>query len=1001
MKRTERERKAGAKDFANFWKGKGYEKGHAQQFWTSLLTDVFGVSDPKRTIAFESKVKLDHTSFIDGYIESTHVLIEQKSINKDLSAPIRQSDGSELTPYEQAKRYANELAYSDRPRWIVVSNFKEFHIYDMEHPQQEAHVIPLEELPARYHELDFLVDADREEIIQEQEISVKAGELVGRLYDLLLAQYADQKSPETFRSLNRLCVRIVFCLYAEDSGLFSSHLQFHDYLKQFNPGKMRKGLIELFEALNTSPEDRDPYMDDDLAAFPYVSGGLFEGSNDNIIPQFTKEIADLLLDKASAGFDWSEISPTIFGAVFESTLNPVTRHDGGMHYTSVENIHKVTEPLFMDALYKEFESIKTGNVVSEKTRKNKLLSFQDKLASIKVLDPACGSGNFLTQTYIDFRRLENKVVQELTGGQAILGMDEFNPIKVGIGQFYGIEINDFAVTVAMTALWIAEAQMLKATEDIIKRDIEFFPLKSYANIHEGNALTLDWNEVVQKNELDYIIGNPPFLGYPLQSEEQRKDIKDVYCSIYSGQFNQKVDYVSGWFYKSADFINGTTIQCGFVASNSICQGEQPPLIWKPIVEQKNINILFAYTPFVWDSEATDLAHVHCVIIGFDSKENNDRLDKTLFIDGGRKKSCKNINAYLLDGPSVFIESRTRPINDVPLITKGNQPTDGGNLIIEEKDYRDFLKKEPSAKPYVKLFLGAHEFLHDQKRYCLWFSGINTELLMDMPLVSQRLKNVREMRAKSTKKVTRDDARTPWLFQEIRQPKSGNFLMIPRHSSENRKYMPMGFLSSDVIASDAALIIPDISLFHFGILQSSVHMAWMRAFCGRIKSDYRYSANIVYNNFPWPDVSEEDKKQIEKTGKGILIARENHKTLSLAKMYGEGMILLSDLVEAHDANDKAVMKAYGLEDSLSEDQIVGKLMEKYQVQLKASEFREDVQKAIRKIWGLKNEAPMPEWLMNLRKQCIAGELSIEDLLKKGKEQMKAEKAAAKKENKVEG
>ena len=994
---SESEQRKGAREFVELWQDRGDEKSDTQSFWRDLLHMVFGINDPTRFIDFEKRTKLDNVSFVDASIPLTKVLIEQKSITKDLTKSIKQSDGSKLTPFEQAKRYSESLTYSEKPRWIVTCNFKTFHVYDIDEKEPNPHIIQLANFEKEFHRLDFLVKEGEQKIIEEMEVSFQAGEIIKDLYQALKNKYINPESKETQQSLNKLCVRLVFLLYAEDAGLFRDHLQFHDYLQKRTPDLMRGALLDLFTALNTPEEKRSPYLIDDLKAFPYVNGGLFALSENDEIPQLDEEIANLILVKASEEIDWSDISPTIFGAIFESTLNPITRHDGGMHYTSIENIHKVTKPLFLDALYKEFDEIKNKRQ-SLIAKQNAWIAFQEKISNLVFLDPACGSGNFLTQTYLDLRRLENKVVLEYTGGQQLMAIDEFNPIKVNIHQFYGIEINDFAVTVAKTALWIAEAKVFEETKKIIKPKVEFFPLKSYANIHEGNALAIDWNEVIPKEKLNFIIGNPPFLGYSLQSEEQRNDIKNVFCSSYVGIFNQKVDYVSGWFYKSADFIHGTNIQCGFVASNSICQGEQPPLIWKPMFEQKNIKISFAYTTFIWDSKATDLAHVHCVIIGFESKENANNLEKTLFIEDGNKKICKNINSYLLDGPSIFIESRTKPVNNVPLITKGNQPTDGGNLIIEEKDYNDFLKKEPSAQPYIKLFLGAHEFLHNQKRYCLWFNGINTELLMNMPLVSQRLKNIRDIRSKSPKKATQDDAKTPWLFQEIRQPKSGNYLMIPSHSSENRKYMPMGFLPACVIASNAALIIPDISLFHFGILQSNVHMAWMRAFCGRLESRYRYSANIVYNNFPWPNVSKEQKAVIEKKAKAILDARDNHKKLDLATMYGDQMFILSDLVEAHEENDKAVMEAYGFDQNLTEAEIVSKLMELYVIKAQEADKRELANATVTKIWGAKNTDPRPQWLEDLRQEYLNGKISAEDFLSQGKAKLKAEKAAARKAEK---
>ncbi len=511
---TDAEQRAAAKQFAKDWSGKGYEKGESQPFWYSLLQKVYGIKEPDKFIDFERQVLLDHTSFIDGFIPATHVLIEQKGLGKDLNKPIKQSDGTLLTPFQQAKRYSAEIAYSERPRWIVTCNFKEFYIYDMERPTGEPEIVLLENLGTEYYRLQFLVDTGDENIKKEMEISLQAGEIVGALYDALLKEYKDPDDPETLKNLNALCVRLVFCLYAEDAGIFGSHKMFHNYLKGYSEKETRQSLINLFKILDTEIEKRDPYLDEDLLAFPYVNGGLFADEN-IVIPRLNETIIDLILHKASENFDWSAISPTIFGAVFESTLNPETRRKGGMHYTSIENIHKVIDPLFLDELKKELQNIKEIQTI--KTKEKKLNDFQTKLSELKFLDPACGSGNFLTETYISLRRIENEVIKLLidckkgtTEGQIILG--SINPIKVSIGQFYGIEINDFAVTVAKTALWIAESQMMKETEDIVHMSLDFLPLKSYANITEGNALRIDWESVIPKNELNYIMGNPPFVG---------------------------------------------------------------------------------------------------------------------------------------------------------------------------------------------------------------------------------------------------------------------------------------------------------------------------------------------------------------------------------------------------------------------------------------------------------------------------------------------------------
>ena len=919
---TEKQQQAAAALFAKEWEGRGYEKGESQPFWMALLHNVYGVEHAEKYISFENQVKLSNTSFIDGYIEETHVLIEQKSLNKDLRKPIPQSDGKELTPFEQAKRYADEMPYSKRPRWVVVCNFQSFLVYDMEHPGAEPEEILLANLATDYYRLQFLVDSQSVHIKKEMEVSIKAGNLVGQLYDEILKQYLDPTSPDTLRSLNVLCVRLVFCLYAEDAGVLGRHGMFGDYLSRFTPDRMRTALIDLFRVLGTPNAERDPYMDDALAAFPYVGGELF--ADDSIeIPRLNERIADLLIRKASDDFDWSQISPTIFGAVFESTLNPETRRSGGMHYTSIENIHKVIDPLFMDELHAEFGDILSEKV--ERTRMRQLAAFQDKLASLTFLDPACGSGNFLTETYLSLRRLENDVISQLNQGQATIGAF-VNPIKVDIHQFYGIEINDFAVTVATTALWIAEAQMMAETERIVQMDLDMLPLKSYTNIVEGNALRIDWNEVVPAEKLNYIMGNPPFVGYSLQSKEQKDDILSIYVDEKGKPYKTagKIDYVAGWYWKAAAMMQGTAIRTALVSTNSITQGEQVASIWEPLYKRFGIHIDFAHRTFQWDSEASIKAHVHCVIVGFSCARKE--VKKVLF-DGELRKYVDNINPYLIDSQDAFIHSSSKVLCDVPVMTTGNRPSDGGHLIIEQADYNEFVRMEPNSKIYIKRMLGSEEFINNKLRYCLWLKGVSPMELRKMPKVLQRIEKCKEERLSSPDKGRQKLADTPHLFRETLNPET--YIAVPKVSSERRRYVPMGFLTKEIIPSDLLFIIPEASLYHFGILTSNVHMAWMRVVCGRLKSDYRYSANIVYNNFPWPEVSEAQKAKIEQTAQAILDARALYPESSLADLYDE-VTMPPELRRAHQQNDRAVMEAYGFPVSrdFTESDCVARLFEMY-------------------------------------------------------------------------
>lgn len=917
-----------AKEFSEFWKGKGYEKGQSQAFWMSLLRDVFGIEHPESFISFEDQVHLDHTSFIDGYIPSTRVMIEQKSLGKNLNQAIKQSDGTLLTPFQQAKRYIAELPVSKHPRFVVTCNFEEFFVYDMEQPKGEPEVIKLQDLEKEYYRLSFLTKTENVHLKKEMEVSIKAGEIVGVIYDALLKQYYNAENEETLKSLNILCVRLVFCLYAEDAEIFGRNNMFLDYMKQFEAKHFRKALIELFRVLDTKVEERDPYLEPDLAAFPYVNGGLF--ANENIeIPNFTDEIRDLILEKASADFDWSEISPTIFGAVFESTLNPDTRRKGGMHYTSIENIHKVIDPLFMDDLNAEFKEI--CNIKVDKTKDTKLKAFQEKIANLTFLDPACGSGNFLTETYISLRKLENKILFELQKGQIKIGAVT-NPIQVSIRQFYGIEINDFAVTVAKTALWIAESQMMKQTEDIVHMNLDFLPLKTYANIVEANALRIDWETVVPKEKLNYIMGNPPFVGYSLQSKSQKDDILSIYVDEKGKPYKTagKIDYVACWYYKASKIMQGTNIKTALVSTNSITQGEQVAAVWKPLCEQFGIHIDFAHKTFRWDSEASLKAHVHCVIVGFSCFD--DKRKRKLY-SNDRVQLVDNINFYLVDANNIFVESCSKPICNVPKMTTGNRPADGGHLIIEAEDYDEFIKKEPNAKKYIKKLTGAMEFINNKARYCLWLVDINPKELRNMPEVLKRVEACKEDRlngAEDRQKL----AATPWLFRETKCPDL--YVIVPATSSENRKYVPMGFLDSSTIATNSATIIPNANLYDFGILTSNVHMAWMRTVCGRLEMRYRYSKDIVYNNFPWCNSTDEQKAKIEKTAQGILDARELYPKCSLADLYDD-LTMPKELRKAHQENDKAVMEAYGFckKDEngkrtwFTESETVAKLMEMYQ------------------------------------------------------------------------
>lgn len=923
---TNAEKREAARQLIQKWHNKGREDEDDRSYWLDILQRLLGCADATDRIEFQKKVIVDgNTKRIDAYIPETKIIIEQKSEGIPLDKKISQSGGTELTPYEQAKRYNDNLPTSEKAKWIITSNFQELWIYDMDTrvPENSVVKIHIDDLHHNSSLLDFLLEKKVVQVSKEVDLSQEAGKLVGKIYDAFLEQYHDPESKKALESLNVLCVRLVFCLYSEDAGLFEQKDSFSKYIAQYEPKDLRPALLSLFKVLDTPYPDRpDLYLSEELEAFPYVNGGLFS-NEDIIIPKITPEIKDAL---AEAGhFNWRDISPTIFGAVFESTLNPVTRRKGGMHYTSIENIHKVIDPLFLDDLKTEFAEILTIGV--QKQKKKKLEEFQNKLAGLTFLDPACGSGNFLTETYISLRRLENDILRELQNGQVIFGDTNWNPIKVSISQFYGIEINDFAGDVAKTALWIAESQMMKETEDVVLMHLDFLPLKTNANITVGNALRIDWENIIPKNELSYIMGNPPFIGYSLQTKEQKEDILSIYVDENGKPYKTagKVDYVAGWYFKAAQLMQNTVIQTAFVSTNSITQGEQVAAVWKPLYERFHIHIDFAHRTFIWDSEASQKAHVHCVIVGFSTKLNTK--ERVLY-SSDRFQIVNNINAYLVNAPDIFVESNKKPICDVPEMVYGNKPTDGGFLFLTPEEKAEAIKKEPDIEKYIKKIYGATEYINNKERYCLWLVGISPAEIRKSHFITERVERVREFRLNSTKAATKDSANTPTLFQEIRHPKT-EYIIIPRHSSENRRYIPFGFVSPDIVVNDAVQIIPGATLYHFGILMSNVHMAWMRTVCGRIKSDYRYSKDIVYNNFPWPTPTLEQKAKIEQTAQAILNARAMYPNNCLADLY-DPLAMPEPLLKAHIANDRAVMQAYGLSvKDTSEADCVAFLMKRYQ------------------------------------------------------------------------
>ena len=913
--------KKSRKAFFETWKGRGYEKGETQQFWLSLLTNVLGY-EHNDTVLFEHHVSTG--GFIDVWIRQSDVMIEQKSIDVDLDKPeVRQ--GETKTPLQQVIDYAASLPLTEQPKYLITCNFDTFRVYDRNQYgdrelQGKQFEFKLEDLVEHPEYLSCIVDPSNNRLRREQEVSEQAGRLIGDLYDMLRGQYHDPDTDEAKHSLNVLCVRLVFCLFCEDAGLFGEPDAFVNYIRDVQPQNIRIQLQHLFENLDTPREQRDEY-DIPIKVFPYVNGGLFREKV--VIPNFTQEIKDFLLDKVALPVNWSKISPTIFGGIFESTLNPETRRKGGMHYTSPENIHKVIDPLFLDDLKAEFDAIRNDEDLSVIKRRNKYKKFHEKLCSLVFFDPACGSGNFLTETYICLKRLEYAVLKEYKSKQMSVfdsSVEGEVELRVQLDQFYGIEINDFAVSVAETALWISR---LKANQEymlLLDLDEKDFPLEDRANIICENALRFDWNDLVEPSRVSYIMGNPPFVGGMYSSKEQKEELS---CVMTGFKSVGEMDYVAGWYKKAADYMVRTDIETAFVSTNSICQGQQATTLLGKLLSE-GIIINFAYSTFVWESETVGKAHVHCVIIGF---AYQDKKIKRIF-SSSSVTVADNINQYLTNAPTVIVESRSTPLCDTPPIRFGSMPRDGGGFILSEEERDTLVQAEPLSSKWIHSYLGAEEFLKNKKRYCLWLLDADENEISQCPTVINRIASVKEFRLASKAAGTRKYAENPSLFCQIAQPREGNYIAVPETSSERRPILPLGFLSSDVIASNLLFLIPEASSYHFGVLESKVHMAWMRTVAGRLKSDYRYAKDIVYNTFPWPTPTDDQKAVIELAAQGILDARALYPDNCLAELYDPDK-MPAELKAAHEANDRAVMDAYGFDYDMTEPEIVAELMKMYQ------------------------------------------------------------------------
>ena len=916
--------KADAEAFAKRWAGRGDETQEGRSYWIDLFQNVLGVEDAIERLKFEVPVHTDsgssHAGYIDVLIPSASALVEMKGRDIDLDKKeVRQ--GREVTPAEQGRGYAVGLPLNQQPRYVIACNFREIRVYDRNvNPLctgDEYLRLELEELPKNLPALKFLNGGSAPRSVQRA-VSIEAGRIMGQIHNEIAGLYHDPDSEESHHALSVLCTRLMFLMFCEDAGLIEPGL-FRDYVASVDGGHLRGALIELFGWLDTDDEARkQEYPSELLARFPYMNGGLFRERIQ--IPQLNEQVHYEILVSGCQEFDWSGVDPTVFGSIFEGALSHDTRRSGGMHYTSPENIHKVIDPLFLDGLKEELDDILAKQNPSARTRA--LRAYHDKLGGLTFLDPACGSGNFLTETYVCLRRLENTVLMELQrGGQSEISFEEAegeSPVKVTLANFHGIEVNDFACCVARTALWIAEKQADINTAKVVRRVYDELPLKEYGTIIHGNSLRVDWAEAVPAADLDYIVGNPPFIGYSNLNDAQKRDRADIF-----GKSGGVLDYVACWYRKAADFTRGSYTRCAFVSTNSICQGQQVEPLWKPLFDD-GVEIDFAHKTFVWNSEAADEAHVHVVIVGF----SREKIAKKTIFDGDGARKADNISGYLSATPSLFIARRSSPICDAPKMIRGCQPTDNGQLILDQAERDELVSREPSAEKWIRPFSMGADFINGKPRYCLWLKDAAPKDLSSMPRVMERVRAVADYRAQSTKAATRKKAETPWLFDEIRET-GPSYIGVPAVSSGRRRYVPMGFVDNGMVPGNKLYFVPNASVYDFGILMSQFHNAWMRMVAGRLKSDYSYANTIVYNNFVWPDPSDAARAEVERCASAVLDARATYEGSTLADMYDpDNDFLYPALIKAHKALDAAVEAAYGVDFNGDEEKMVAHLFKLY-------------------------------------------------------------------------
>lgn len=887
--------KSRALTFSKHWADASNEDGEAKPFLMAFF-EVFGITD-KRVASFEYAVKKfgGDRGRIDLFWPGI-LLVEMKSRGKDLDRA-----------YTQAMDYFPGIKERDLPRFVLICDFGRFRLHDL-----SADVVSEFDLADLYKNVrlfGFIAGYQTQVIKPQDPINIKAAERMGRLHDQLKAVGYEGRPLELY------LVRLLFCLFAEDTSIFEKR-QFQDYIEQrtsVDGSDLAHHLATLFHILNTPQDKRLKNLDEQLVAFPYINGKLFEA----MLPpaSFDATMRESLLDLC--GLDWSLISPAIFGSLFQSIMDDKARRNLGAHYTSEENIQKLIKPLFLDGLWTEFEKIKKN--------RNRLFEFHKKLRGLRFFDPACGCGNFLVITYRELRLLELEVLRAAHGdGQQMLDIHQL--VAVDVDQFYGIEIEDFPAQIAQVALWLVDHQMNLMVSEEFGAYFARIPLTHSATIIHGNALQLDWAEVLIPERCSYLLGNPPFVGAKFMNDAQREDTRAVFAGIDNAGL---LDFVAAWYVKAARYMAvNPAIRAAFVSTNSITQGEQVGALWGWMLAQ-GVKIHFAHRTFSWNNEARGKAAVHCVIVGFGLQ---DSVEKVIFeyedIKGdAHAVKAANINPYLVDAPDVVLQKRTKPIVNFAEMVKGSQPTDGGNLLFDEGERQKLLEVEPNAERFIRRFIGADEFINGISRWCLWLVDCPPEALRAMPEVMRRVQAVRGMRLASKKAATREWASKPTLFTENRQPKT-NYLLVPSVSSERRNYVPIGFMPAEVIASNLCLIVPHATLFHFGILTSTLHNAWMRAVAGRLKSDYRYSASIVYNNFPWPTPTERQRVAIEAAAQGVLDARAAHPGATLADLY-DPLSMPPGLVRAHQNMDATVDAAYGYKGAATDAARVAFLFGLYQ------------------------------------------------------------------------